>query len=343
MSYSNKLSIRIDSPCKEKLSNMTSTKDGKYCFSCQKEVTDFTRFSNDEIFEWFKQNKTNVCGMLTQNQLNDFKATQIVRQNYLPRFIVAAMLGLGIISKSEAKYTSPNYLTEQYEGEDNLEEQNKNSDSIAIKFRGNDIVNKRVYFYSKNKIIHSDVINSKCRIFIKNEIINDIGEVTIYCNGYTKELIANQLYHNIQIDLLQKYTYQLNTNDTASNIVFLNYENKPLINCKVEITFSDSTNKNIEGTTDQNGKLKINLLTAMNDTSKVFINIQDNSYYYNMSFIGNLNKVEFKILSSFYHPIIFGYITFTEPYNDVIVNRKTSIWNRIFGTSINRTLETYRW
>jgi hypothetical protein len=337
------MTIRIDRPCKEKLSNMTSTKGGKYCFSCQKEVTDFTRFSNDEIVKWFSQNKTNVCGMLTQNQLNDFRATQIIRRNYLPRFIVAAMLGLGIMSKSEAKHISNNYPTAQHDEEEDLEEQKNNSDSIAIKFRGNDIINKRVYFYINNKLIFSDVIDSKGKIYINKNLVSGYSAITIYCNGYAKEEIATQIYNNIQIDLLQKYSYQFNTNDTASSIVFLNYENQPLVNCKVEITFSDSSNKNIEGTTDQHGKIKLDLLTAMNDTSKVVVYIQDNGYYYYMSFIGKLDNFEFKILTSFYHsPMIFGHIGARHD-NDVIVNKKASIWKRLFISRRKEYSNLFRW
>lgn len=47
---------------------MAPTQKGKFCFNCQKEVIDFTKFSSIEIARKIKANH-NLCGRFTQSQL----------------------------------------------------------------------------------------------------------------------------------------------------------------------------------------------------------------------------------------------------------------------------------
>mgnify|MGYP003347197998 CR=1 FL=1 len=57
--------VRIPKPCHESWAKMTPTEQGKFCFSCQKEVVDFSEKSAEEIVDFF-HSRTNpeerVCG-----------------------------------------------------------------------------------------------------------------------------------------------------------------------------------------------------------------------------------------------------------------------------------------
>jgi len=44
--------------------------EGRFCGSCQKTVVDFTMMSDQELLAWFARDRGNVCGRMTEDQLN---------------------------------------------------------------------------------------------------------------------------------------------------------------------------------------------------------------------------------------------------------------------------------
>ena len=65
----NKIKISILKPCGENWETMTLSEKGKFCASCQKNVIDFTSFSDREIVKYYNKN-SKVCGRFTTEQLN---------------------------------------------------------------------------------------------------------------------------------------------------------------------------------------------------------------------------------------------------------------------------------
>jgi hypothetical protein len=63
------LQIHIPESCHENWNNMNETGQGRFCGSCQKNVIDFTAMSDEDLVSFFKNNTGNVCGRLTQQQL----------------------------------------------------------------------------------------------------------------------------------------------------------------------------------------------------------------------------------------------------------------------------------
>lgn len=45
-------------------------KDQRYCSSCEKVVTDFSKMNDDELMLYFRHNNGKICGRLSQHQLN---------------------------------------------------------------------------------------------------------------------------------------------------------------------------------------------------------------------------------------------------------------------------------
>src|SRR6185295_10334318 len=60
--------LSIPTPCNEKASSFTPTSRGSFCSSCQKEVIDFTSWSDERIARYFN-NTTNTCGRFKADQL----------------------------------------------------------------------------------------------------------------------------------------------------------------------------------------------------------------------------------------------------------------------------------
>ena len=61
--------IKIDKPCHEKWSNMSTTEKGKFCSMCTKEVVDFTSSTNAEIAAHLSKAEGSVCGRLYSSQV----------------------------------------------------------------------------------------------------------------------------------------------------------------------------------------------------------------------------------------------------------------------------------
>ncbi|NND61631.1 MAG: hypothetical protein HKN48_00400, partial [Flavobacteriaceae bacterium] len=63
------IKIQIPEPCHEDWNKMTPTEKGKFCAQCSKEVVDFTKSRDEELFKKV-QSGGNLCGRFTTGQLN---------------------------------------------------------------------------------------------------------------------------------------------------------------------------------------------------------------------------------------------------------------------------------
>jgi hypothetical protein len=64
--------ISIPTPCHEKASSFTPTSKGAFCSSCQKEVIDFTSWTDERILRYFAH-ATNTCGRFKADQLKAYE------------------------------------------------------------------------------------------------------------------------------------------------------------------------------------------------------------------------------------------------------------------------------
>jgi hypothetical protein len=62
--------LLIYNPCHEQWDTMQPDAEGRFCGSCQKTVVDFTTMSDQELLAWFARGRGNVCGRMTEDQLN---------------------------------------------------------------------------------------------------------------------------------------------------------------------------------------------------------------------------------------------------------------------------------
>lgn len=63
------LIVKVDSPCSENWQNMLPNNQGRYCSHCSKTVIDFTKLSDAEIIKIIEERKGNLCGRLSNDQL----------------------------------------------------------------------------------------------------------------------------------------------------------------------------------------------------------------------------------------------------------------------------------
>ncbi len=88
-----KYKVSINKPCPENWKNFTPNSTGGYCSSCQKNVTDFTKMSDNEVINFLSNSSGSNCGRLTHSQLQN---------NYREPLKSKKKLGLPILKASIA-------------------------------------------------------------------------------------------------------------------------------------------------------------------------------------------------------------------------------------------------
>ncbi|NHN26734.1 hypothetical protein FIA58_013700 [Flavobacterium jejuense] len=93
---SNKVNISIPAPCHENWHTMTLVEKGKFCTSCQKNITDFTKSSDSQIIEAIHKD-TNLCGRFLISQLDrTIEKTSLKRKNWLALATLTSLLSFGM-------------------------------------------------------------------------------------------------------------------------------------------------------------------------------------------------------------------------------------------------------
>jgi len=111
--------LSIADPCHENWDNMTQAEQGRFCNSCQKQVTDFTSMTDAQLAAFFKKRSTaSVCGRFYQDQLDrdmQIPTRRIPWVKYffqfaLPTFLMsakAAAQGNGTVKKENITVNPP--------------------------------------------------------------------------------------------------------------------------------------------------------------------------------------------------------------------------------------------
>ena len=95
---SHEINLNISSPCSEKFENFQPTELGGFCRSCQKEVVDFTKMTDSEIFRYFENQKGKTCGRFDQTQLKTYAQLTQPKPNRRFSFLGAGILSFSLLS-----------------------------------------------------------------------------------------------------------------------------------------------------------------------------------------------------------------------------------------------------
>jgi hypothetical protein len=84
--------IQLNNPCHENWNNMAPNEQGAYCSSCRKNVIDFTRKTENEIYEILENSEGEMCGRFTQFQLQQPVRKTELNNGFLNWRAIAASL-----------------------------------------------------------------------------------------------------------------------------------------------------------------------------------------------------------------------------------------------------------
>lgn len=99
--------LSVPKPCHERWEQFTPTASGGFCNACNKNVTDFTRMSDEEVVAFFKTPPAQSCGRFRPDQLRAYatKTTSSPRANR--HFRQAGLLGLLLLLVNKPAYSKP--------------------------------------------------------------------------------------------------------------------------------------------------------------------------------------------------------------------------------------------
>ncbi|HTJ49205.1 MAG TPA: carboxypeptidase-like regulatory domain-containing protein [Cyclobacteriaceae bacterium] len=110
---SKSVSLSIPTPCHEKWNNFVPTSKGGFCANCQKEVIDFTSWSEDELKVYFKKERENTCGKFMPAQLKTYSLRPDNNKSihWLPMSALSLLLFLPSRESKAQEVKSPQHET----------------------------------------------------------------------------------------------------------------------------------------------------------------------------------------------------------------------------------------
>ena len=97
------MKIQIPEPCHERWQDMNPTERGAFCLACQTDVQDFTKMSDAEIRQYFREASGKTCGRFRPDQLDRPLALEPKRGFSFSRLWLGIGLFLGWAGKAEAQ------------------------------------------------------------------------------------------------------------------------------------------------------------------------------------------------------------------------------------------------
>jgi len=115
---SEKTQLLIYNPCHEQWGAMEPNTEGRFCGSCQKTVVDFTTMSDPELLAWFAGGRRNICGRLTEEQLNrDLVPARAPKKKVWMVWWQFLVAGLLVSSEASSQVKPPKEsVSQSYEG-----------------------------------------------------------------------------------------------------------------------------------------------------------------------------------------------------------------------------------
>lgn len=93
-----KINIQINKPCAQDFNSFAKTANGGFCNSCKKNVVDFTKMCDQEIFNYFDSEKSKTCGVFLESQLKSYSnSIQLLNKPKSTSF-ASSIFGLSLFS-----------------------------------------------------------------------------------------------------------------------------------------------------------------------------------------------------------------------------------------------------
>jgi hypothetical protein len=106
------MKITIPAPCEQKWSEMKSCGLNRFCTNCEKEIIDFTYYSDAALRKVIEEKGGKICGKFTENQLNRELVNLPKKQSFFGKFS-AKWLSFYLLLSSPFETLKAQVTTEQ--------------------------------------------------------------------------------------------------------------------------------------------------------------------------------------------------------------------------------------
>ena len=174
------IQISIPEPCHEDWSKMTPTQKGKHCATCNKEVIDFTKVTDEYLYKT-ASNGGSLCGRFTKSQLN--RPIQLQRKegkswaNYAASLLIPAAILSTQDIKAQGQYQRTEQIDTSYTSLEISSLTRVKEDSLSRKHTKNDTLKKKDIFTTKGTI---------------SDIEGPVPFASVYIKGTKKNVIADE-------------------------------------------------------------------------------------------------------------------------------------------------------
>lgn len=86
--------LSIHTPCQEKFKTFYPTEQGRFCHSCSTEVIDFTQMTDQDIVDFFDQEKRTICGRFQKSQLKSYSP---IHTSTSTNYATLGVVGLSLV------------------------------------------------------------------------------------------------------------------------------------------------------------------------------------------------------------------------------------------------------
>lgn len=186
--------VTIAEPCTQKWERMQKYDGHNFCESCQKCVIDFSGYTTTAILETLASSKTNICGRLSQTQLNQLNyslSAPIQSRNWM-KYLGVLAIGVSVFAQDVQAVPFKHEIEQRDRGQ-------KNPSSLTSP--------KAIYGYLHD--VKGKPLN-KIKVFISNTKLSAVTDL----NGRYEIKLAQplSLRNNLLIanDVIYQGEFQLN-------------------------------------------------------------------------------------------------------------------------------------
>jgi hypothetical protein len=99
--------IKIPKPCREDWTGMVLKDDGRFCKHCAKSVIDFSGFTDQQLHEYFEQNRNSpICGRIPVSKLNTPFEIPTPKKSFSGWWLLPALAGINLSTYAQTNQQS---------------------------------------------------------------------------------------------------------------------------------------------------------------------------------------------------------------------------------------------
>jgi hypothetical protein len=192
------IKIKIGTPCHENWDKMKEEEKGRFCFSCQKAVVDFSRMTNEEIINYFEQNAgKKTCGRIAIHQHNTpISNYRKVITPWFNRYVAGFLMAIGFYNPAKAQTNTTPVENRMMKGEIAVNPVKQTNKKMVVNGRVLDQDTKKPIKGATVKIDGADVFattdkNGSYSISIPERYQNTSLQLLISYLGYGDGVVNN--------------------------------------------------------------------------------------------------------------------------------------------------------